>query len=76
MKRTPKTPMMAIGNGELENNADIGETCLCPNCGKEHAVEYAERLNDDGTKSQSKLIAFVKCKDMSYIVALNGKKIR
>ena len=69
-------PFVAIGNEELEQSEYIGKTILCNRCGKRHTVEYGERVLKDGTKVPSKMLGFVKCGKISYLVSLNEKDIR
>jgi hypothetical protein len=69
-------PWMAIGNKELANLPDIGETTLCWMCGKQHEVEYGEEILIDGTKIPSKLMAFFKCRGRLYMCGINGKELK
>lgn len=68
-------PFIAIGSGELENNEDVGEFAKCNNCGEYHEVKYGDKINDDGTKTPSKMLAFITCPEnnTSYLVGIEGK---
>jgi len=68
-------PFIAIGNGELENNENVGEFAKCNNCGGYHEVKYGDIVNKDGTKTPSKMLAFITCPEnnASYLVGINGK---
>lgn len=66
-------PFVAIGNNEL--GEDIGEFVDCPHCKKQHLVQYGDRIEEDGTKTPSKLLAYYKCGDKAYLCAVNGKSV-
>lgn len=68
--------MLAIGNEELEDAPNIGKTIHCTRCGQRHRVEYGDKVEKDGTKTPSKLLAFVRCQKNTYLVGINGKDIR
>jgi len=69
--------MFAIGNDELENNSDIGTHAKCGSCGDMHEIDYGSIVNKDGSKTKSKMLAFIKCtqNDKCYLVGINGKSI-
>jgi hypothetical protein len=67
-------PFVGIGSDELGES--IGETVQCPHCRKPHKVKYGQKINEDGSKTPSKMLGFVKCGKESYLVSINGKKIR
>jgi hypothetical protein len=67
--------MYAIGNEELEQLPEIGESVLCPRCGQLHPVQYGERVLPGGNKEPSKTLAFYKCGEKSYLAAINGKSV-
>lgn len=71
-----ETPFIAVGNGELEDNANVPEEYDCPRCGKSHPVEYFNKIEKDGTKTPSKMLAYVKCKKKKYLIGLNGKMLK
>lgn len=68
--------MFAIGNDELERNGNLGDTYKCERCGEVHEVKYGKVKNEDGTYSESKMLSYVNCGDASYLVGINGKKVR
>lgn len=68
--------MFAIGNDELKRNGDLGETIECHICGEIHDIKYGQIKKDDGTYSESKLLAYINCGEGSYLVGVNGKKVR
>lgn len=70
-----ETPHIAVGHGELNNNPDVPEIYQCPRCNKEHTVEYGDSVEKDGTKTPSKMLAFVKCKKKTYLIGFNGKML-
>jgi hypothetical protein len=70
-----KIPYIAIGNGELANNEDVGDTILCPRCKKHHDIEYGDEVLKDGTRKPSKILAFYRCKGKSYLAGIGGKLI-
>ncbi len=74
MKKHKEMPFVAIGNDELGD--EVGETAICPNCGKQHEVSYGEEVKEDGTKVKSDLLGFVKCKKHSYLVSIKGQLIQ
>jgi len=65
--------MYTVGNNELIRTLLDKE--LCPNCGELHEVCYGDKVNSDGTKTPSKLIAFIRCGESSYLVGVNNKLI-
>jgi hypothetical protein len=67
--------MFAIGNDELDKAEALGDSILCDRCGKEHPIEYAKEVMPDGTKRESKRLAFYTCGDDSYLAGINGKRI-
>lgn len=69
-------PFVAFGNDEIDAMSALGDTVKCRKCRKVHKVEYGERVNADGTKSPSNMLAFTKCADGSLLlVGIGGKKI-
>jgi len=68
--------MLAIGNDEIEKAPPLGDFILCTVCGKRHRIEFGDEVLKDGTKKQSKLLAFYKCGGKSYLAGINGKDIR
>lgn len=68
-------PYFAIGNNELAEKQKIGKTVKCKVCGKRHKVCYGETINQDGTKTPSKLLGFITCGKSSYLVSVAGKKL-
>jgi len=66
--------MLAVGNDELKT--PLGSSINCRNCGERHPVEYGDEILPDGTKQPSKLLAFYKCEDKSYLAGINGMKIQ
>jgi hypothetical protein len=70
-----KPPYMAVGCNELNECKPIRATVICPNCGKRHKVKYGDRGLDDGTKVQSKTLAFVNCGKSSYLVGIDGQEL-
>jgi len=67
--------MFSIGNDELEGKPEIGKTVKCKHCGKWHGVRYGDEVLENGTKVSSKLLAFYKCGDKTYLCGINGKEI-
>ena len=70
-------PFVAFGKDELDRKEELGDSVVCPNCGKSHQVEYGNRILDDGTKVPCKMLAFISCpeNEKSYLVGLIGKKL-
>lgn len=66
---------VAFGNDELNDNRDVSKYEKCNNCGQLHEVLYGDKVNEDGTKTKSKLIAYINCpeNDASYLVGIEGK---
>lgn len=66
------TPFLAVGNEEL--GAPLQNETICPNCEKQHAVEYGK---DAKTGEESKILAFVTCpqNSASYLVGISGKQL-
>lgn len=62
--------MLVIGNGEL--NDPLGDSVTCPHCGKVHEIQYGEEVMKDGTRKPSKLLAFYKCGEKSFLAGFNG----
>ena len=71
-----KIPFLAVGNDELKDNEDIGEFAKCPNCGEQHKVRYGEKFNKDGTRTEYKSLSFIDCQNGSYLVGINGKRLK
>jgi len=75
-------PFLARGNDELKDNENIGKFAECPCCGRQHKVKYGEIINEVGNfciygrRAESKNMAFVTCKGNSYIVGINGKRLK
>uniref|UniRef100_A0A6M3LKK7 Uncharacterized protein n=1 Tax=viral metagenome TaxID=1070528 RepID=A0A6M3LKK7_9ZZZZ len=67
--------MFAIGNDELEKCGKLGKSIQCKMCGKKHHVRYGEEVLRDGTRKPSKMLAFYKCKGITYLAGINGKAI-
>jgi len=67
--------MFAIRNDELESCEPIGDSIVCAKCNEEHLIEYGETVLPDGTKKPSRMLAFYKCGDITYLAGLKGKKI-
>jgi len=70
--------MFVISNEELSNKQPLEETYKCYDCGEQHIVKYGDKILKDGTKVESKLLAFITCPitNKSYMVGINGMKIR
>jgi len=70
--------MFAITDEELSNKQPLEETYKCYDCGEQHIIKYGDEILEDGTKVESKLLAFITCPitNKSYMVGLNGMKIR
>lgn len=68
--------MFAIGNDELKHASKIGDFILCEMCGERHKIQYGKEIMRDGTRKESKLLAFYKCGDEVYLAGFNGKDIR
>lgn len=71
-------PFVAFGSDELEGNDPVGTHEICPNCGEEHEVGYGEKVNPDGTREPSKMLAFLTCpkNEATYLIGIEGKKIK
>ena len=67
--------MYAIGNNELMRKRPAGKYTVCPHCGKRRIIKHGKLINKDGTRSESKVLGFVNCKNKSYMVSLMGKLI-
>ena len=69
-------PFIAVGGEEL--GPFIGKVVECPNCGDLHEVEYADKVEEDGTHTPSKLLGCVKCpvNGSAYLVAIDGKEFK
>ena len=67
--------MFSIGNNELKKKEALGDTVTCNRCGESHPVEYGDEVLPDGTRKPSKLLAFYKCGEKSYLAGVNGKKL-
>lgn len=68
--------MFAIGADELKEKQDLGDFILCKHCGQRHIIEYGHTVKEDGTKVPTKLLAFYKCGENTYLAGINGKDIR
>ena len=67
--------MFAIGNEELEQKEPLGDFILCDKCGERHIVEYGNKVEADGSLTQSKMLSFYKCNDKLYLAGINGKRV-
>lgn len=67
--------MFAIGNEELAMKRDIGKTIKCKICNGTHDIQYGDEILKDGTKIKSKLLAYYKCGNESYLAGIDGKLI-
>ena len=67
-------PFIAIANDEL--SGVIKEFEICPHCGESHKVKYGDEILPDGTKKESKTLAYVNCGKSSFLIGLRGKKIK
>ena len=68
--------MLAIGNDKIDTAPKLGDFILCTNCGERHRIEFGNKILEDGTKIPSKLLAFYKCGETTYLAGINGKDIR
>ena len=68
-----KEPFIAISNDELGEEA--GENVTCPNCGKQHKIEYGKKKNKKGEWEHSEESGFVKCGEKSFLVTIKNKLI-
>ena len=77
-KEQEEIPFVAFGNDELDGNDPVGTHEICPNCGEEHEVGYGEKVNPDGTREPSKMLAFLTCpkNGTTYLIGIEGKKIK
>lgn len=66
--------MLAVGANELGEK--IGNSYLCPRCGEEHPIEYGKQEMPDGTWKETKLLAFYKCGDKSYLAGIDGRLLK
>jgi len=57
-----------IGINDLRE--PLGDTIHCPLCGGAHEVVYGEKVLLDGTREQSKLLAFYECGKHSYLCGI------
>ena len=64
--------MFAIGNDELKRKPLLTDIIKCKICGKAHKIEYGK----DENGKESKLLAFFKCGDKTYLAGIDGKDIR
>lgn len=67
---------LAVTDDEL--CGPLGETVLCPTCGKPHPLEFgtSSRLLPDGSKSEpveDRTMAFYKCKENTYLAGVAGQ---
>ena len=69
--------MFLISDDELDKKPPIGDVAKCPRCGRMHKVEYGLKVNEDGSKEESKFLAFIHCPtdESSWLVGINGKEI-
>ena len=67
--------MISIGENELQGLPRLGETIICPHCGKMHKVKYADRVLDNGEKVKDKTLAFITCKGNDYLIGIDGVDI-
>ena len=70
-----KTPYFAMGNDELAKMPALKDEVLCIRCGKMHKVQFPKEILKDGTKVESKTLAFVECRGKSFLVGIKGKDI-
>lgn len=68
--------MFAIGNNELSGLPVLSKTVTCWICGQEHAVEYGEKIAEDGTRQPDDLLAFFKCGEHSYLCGVKGRQLK
>jgi len=68
--------MFAIGNDELRELDDIGETIKCDICGQHHKVEYGKRRVSEDVWEEGTKLAFYKCGDTAYLCGIDGKRLR
>lgn len=67
--------MFTIGQDELDKAPDLGDTVLCPKCGKHHKVRWGKVVHSDGTQNPSRMLACYNCRGKSYLCGINGKLI-
>lgn len=63
--------VLALGNQELDALPLLGRKIRCPQCGKNHEVQYA--LDDEGVVLLN--LGFYKCRDKTYLCGVAGKDI-
>jgi uncharacterized protein YjfI (DUF2170 family) len=51
----------------------MNNTHICPNCNKQHVIEYGEKVLDDGKKVPFYSLGFVTCTNgKTYLVLIGG----
>lgn len=67
--------MKSFSNKELKQKPDLGDFILCPHCQNRHLIKYGNKVLSDGTKEPTKLLAFYRCGDKTYLAGIDGKNI-
>ena len=67
--------MFAIGNEEMKDLPDLGDTITCPHCGETHKVIYGKQMNINGEWEAVKSTAASRCKGKLWLCGVNGKNI-
>jgi len=71
-----ETPFIAVGNGELDNNGPVGKFITCPHCSQDHDIKYGKEKNAAGEWVESRMLAFYKCGEKSYLAGINGQLLK
>jgi hypothetical protein len=54
----------------------MNNTHICPNCNKQHVIEYGAKVLEDGSRIPSYSLGFVECtNNKTYIVLIDGKSV-
>lgn len=66
--------MLAVGLNELGKK--VGKEITCPNCLKVHPIEYGKKEMPDGTWKETRMLAFYKCGEKSYLAGIDGQLLK
>jgi len=68
-------PFLAVWGDDLGEEVK-NKYVKCPNCGKQHLIEYGKSKNKKEEWEENKAMWFVTCEEEAFVVSLDNKLIK